>query len=49
MPPWKDPEEELKDEAARGNIERPERTRCEECGTDFPSNRVLVLHAKRWH
>jgi hypothetical protein len=49
MPPQKDPEEELKDAAARGDIPRPERTRCEECGIDFPSNRILVLHAKREH
>lgn len=44
MAPKKDPEEELKDAAARREIDRPERTRCEACDLDFGTPLNLRRH-----
>lgn len=49
MAPKKDPEDELREEAFRGNIERPKRTYCEACFTDFGTPLALRQHIKRDH
>lgn len=49
MPPKKDPEEELRDAAARREIPRPERTRCESCDIDFGTPLALLRHMKTAH
>lgn len=49
MPPKKDPEEELRDAAARRDIPRPERTRCESCDIDFGTPLALLRHMKTAH
>jgi hypothetical protein len=49
MAPKKNPEEELKDAAARREIDRPERTRCESCDIDFGTPLALLRHARTAH
>lgn len=49
MAPKKDPEDELREEAARGNISRPQRTYCEACSTDCGTPLALRQHIKREH
>ena len=46
MPPKKDPEEELKDAAAKGLIRRPSRTYCEACKEDFGTPLAFRHHMK---
>lgn len=45
----KDPEEELKDLAAKGLIRRPSRSYCEECQEDFGSPLMLLAHIRKVH
>jgi hypothetical protein len=49
MPPKKDPEEELKDLAAKGRIRRPRRTYCEACKRDLGSPLALRQHMRTEH
>lgn len=49
MPPKKDPAEELKDAAARKQIKRPARTRCETCNVDCGTPLALLAHIKSKH
>lgn len=49
MPPSKDPEEELKDAAARGQIRRPSRTYCEACDEDCGTPLMLKRHMQTQH
>lgn len=49
MPPKKDAEEELKDAAARGEIERPQRTYCEACDLHCGSRWGLLQHIQLNH
>ena len=49
MSPKKDPEEELKDAAARQEIRRPQRTHCEACETDYGTPLMLRRHMQTEH
>lgn len=49
MPPKKDPEEELRDAAARRGIRRPRNTYCEACDEDCGTPLGLLAHIKRVH
>lgn len=46
MPPSKDPEDELREEAAKRKIDRPERTYCNACRLDFGTPLALRRHMK---
>lgn len=49
MPPKKDPEEELKDAAARREIRRPKRTYCEACQLECGTPLMLRRHMQTEH
>lgn len=46
MAPKKDPEEELKDLAAKGLIRRPSRTYCEACQEEFGTPLAFRHHMR---